>query len=165
VCIYILHYCWFGPVVGPVRWGPSGERAGPTRFFPVCAGFGHVPRHLEQLQKFPKKFFPKTSYWRLLQKNLPQKNVNLQQNAKNLPWKFKKESHGPRKVVLGHGKLYCCLHFVLCTSVENCSCSWGAILCYFVIDLLITFVTYIRNSKVYWQISVAYNLKTVVMLW
>jgi hypothetical protein len=36
VCIYILLYCWFGPVVGPAR------------FFPVRAGFGHVPRHMGQ---------------------------------------------------------------------------------------------------------------------
>ncbi|ONM03078.1 Pumilio homolog 5 [Zea mays] len=40
--------CWFGPVAGPVRSGPPGERAGPARFIPVRAGFGHVARHVGQ---------------------------------------------------------------------------------------------------------------------
>jgi hypothetical protein len=35
-------------VSGPVRGGPPGQRAGPARFFPVCVGFGHVPRHVGQ---------------------------------------------------------------------------------------------------------------------
>jgi hypothetical protein len=48
ICIYIPFYCWFGPVPGPVRWGPPGQRAGPARFFPVRAGFGHVLRHVGQ---------------------------------------------------------------------------------------------------------------------
>ena len=39
---------WFGPVVGPVRSGPPGERAGPARFIHVRAGFGHAPRHVGQ---------------------------------------------------------------------------------------------------------------------
>lgn len=39
---------WFGPVVGPVRSGPPGERAGPARFIPVRAGFGYVTRHVGQ---------------------------------------------------------------------------------------------------------------------
>jgi hypothetical protein len=33
---------------GPARSGPPGKRAGPARFIPVRAGFGHVSRHVGQ---------------------------------------------------------------------------------------------------------------------
>jgi hypothetical protein len=46
--VFIRLYCWFGPVAGPVRWGPPGQWASPTRFFSMRAGFGHVTRHVGQ---------------------------------------------------------------------------------------------------------------------
>ncbi|PWZ22806.1 hypothetical protein Zm00014a_007918 [Zea mays] len=43
---------------------------------------------LEHLQENTKKLFPKTSYWRLLEKKPPQKCVHPRQNAKKLSIKF-----------------------------------------------------------------------------